>query len=42
MKFEYDPQKSEINKAKHMVTLEEIKQIWLEPAVEIEAKTVDE
>lgn len=42
MKFEYDPNKSLTNKLKHGITLEEAKELWFVPAVEIEAKTVDE
>lgn len=42
MKFEYDPNKSASNKAKHGITLEEAKALWTVPAVELEANTVDE
>ena len=42
MKFEYDHQKSVLNKSKHGITLEEAKELWLVPAVEIEARTADE
>jgi uncharacterized DUF497 family protein len=42
MKFELDPQKSGENLKKHGISLEEAKELWLVPAVEIEARTVDE
>jgi len=42
MKFAYDKNKSETNKIKHGISLEDAKELWLVPAVEIEAKTVDE
>jgi len=42
MKFEYDPKKSVINQSKHGVSLEEAKILWSVPAVEIEARTIDE
>lgn len=42
MRFEFDPQKSENNLKKHGISLEEAKELWLIPAVEIEARTVDE
>ena len=42
MKFESDPNKSNINKSKHGISLEEAKKLWYVPAIEIQAKTVDE
>ena len=42
MDFEYDSQKSEANRRKHGLTLEEATILWLEPGVEIRARTVDE
>ena len=42
MKFEYDPNKSAINKQKHGISLEDARLLWLVPHVEIQAKTVDE
>jgi hypothetical protein len=43
MKFEYDPNKSEINKNKHGIDFDEAQELWLDPQrIEIEAKTVGE
>lgn len=42
MKFEYDPIKSAKNKEKHGISFEQIKELWLEPYVEVQAKTIDE
>jgi len=43
MEFEYDPNKSIINKQKHGIDFEEVKNLWLDPQrIEIEAKTVGE
>jgi len=42
MQFEFDRLKSEANKRKHGVSLEEATQIWQEAYLEIPAKTVDE
>lgn len=42
MKFEYDNHKSTANKAKHGISLEDAKDLWAVPAVELEAKTIDE
>ncbi len=42
MKFVYDKKKSEINKSKHGISLEEAKELWFVPSVELEAKTIDE
>lgn len=42
MRFEYDKNKSTSNKAKHGISLEEAKELWLVPSVEIEARTIDE
>jgi len=43
MKFEYDPNKSEINKQKHGIDFEEVQNLWLDTRrIEIEAKTVGE
>ena len=42
MDFEFDPRKSETNKHKHGVTLQQATQIWLEAYLEITANTVGE
>lgn len=43
MEFEYDPNKSEINKLKHGIDFEEVQGLWLDPQrIEIEARTVGE
>ena len=41
--FEYDPNKSQINLAKHGIDFEEAKLLWNDPdLVEIPANTIDE
>ena len=43
MKFEYDPEKSEQNKAKHGIDFEIAQSLWADPMlVEIPARTSDE
>lgn len=42
MKFAYDKKKSATNKSKHGISLEEAKELWFVPSVELEAKTIDE
>ena len=43
MKFEYDPDKSRSNKAKHSIDFEEAQALWADPdLVEIHARTEDE
>ncbi|OGT63557.1 MAG: hypothetical protein A3E85_04580 [Gammaproteobacteria bacterium RIFCSPHIGHO2_12_FULL_45_12] len=42
MKFAYDKNKSATNKAKHDISLEEAKELWQVPSVEVEARTIDE
>lgn len=43
MKFEYDPDKSRSNKAKHGIDFEEAQALWADPnLVEIRARTEDE
>lgn len=42
MEFEFDPQKSRLNREKHGISLEEAARLWSVPAVEIEARTADE
>lgn len=42
MKFDYDPQKSAKNKAKHGISFEQAKVLWTVPTIEIEARTMDE
>jgi len=43
MRFEYDPEKSAQNKAKHGIDFEEAQSLWLDPMlVEIPARTSDE
>lgn len=43
MEFEYDPEKSKINKRKHGIDFEEAKVLWNDPMrLELQAKTVDE
>lgn len=43
MKFEYDPNKSEINKNKHGIDFDEAQELWLDlQRIEIEARTVGE
>ena len=36
MKFEWDPEKNKINKAKHGISFEDALQIWQEPSIDIE------
>ncbi len=42
MKFAYDKNKSIINKTKHGIYLEEAKELWFVPSVEVAARTMDE
>ena len=43
MRFEYDPDKSRLNKAKHSIDFEEAQVLWADPdLVEIRARTEDE
>ena len=42
MKFAYDKNKSITNKAKHGISLEEAKELWLVPTVEVDARTMGE
>lgn len=43
MKFEYDPEKSAANLAKHGIDFETAQSLWLDPdLLELKAKTVDE
>ena len=42
MEFEFDRAKSEANKQKHGISLEEATQIWQEAYLEIVARTIDE
>jgi uncharacterized DUF497 family protein len=42
MNFEYDVAKSTANQLKHGLSLEEAKQLWKVPAVEIEARSIGE
>ena len=43
MEFEFDPQKSQINKKKHGIDFVEAQELWNDPdRIEIPAKTVDE
>tara|TARA_B100000073_G_scaffold345143_1_gene353499 strand:- start:2718 stop:2981 length:264 start_codon:yes stop_codon:yes gene_type:complete len=43
MKFEYDPEKSAANLAKHGIDFETAQSLWLDPdLLEIKAKTLDE
>lgn len=43
MNFEYDPDKSAANLAKHGIDFETAQSLWLDPdLLEIKAKTVDE
>lgn len=42
MEIEYDIRKSESNRLKHGISLEEAKALWLEAGVEIQARSVDE
>ena len=38
MIFEYDAQKSQVNRDKHGISFEDAKQLWFVPAVEIRAQ----
>lgn len=43
MEFEYDPEKSKINKAKHGIDFEEAQALWLDPdSIGFAAKSDDE
>ena len=42
MKFEFDRAKSETNRVKHGISLEEAARIWESAHVEVRARTVDE
>lgn len=43
MEFEFDPNKSESNKAKHGIDFEEAQELWNDPhLLEIEAHSTDE
>ena len=43
MKFEFDPNKSASNKAKHGIDFEEAQELWDDPhLLEIEARSTDE
>ena len=42
MRFEFNQEKSESNRRKHGVTLEQATQIWLNTYLELRARTVDE
>jgi uncharacterized DUF497 family protein len=42
MEFEYDPKKSELNREKHGISLEQTKELWAFPGVEVPARTADE
>jgi uncharacterized DUF497 family protein len=42
MNFEHDKNKFICNRLKHGITLEEAQLLWKVPAIEIQAKTVDE
>ena len=42
MKFEFDQAKSEANKQKHGVSLEDAAQLWQEAYLEVAARTIDE
>lgn len=42
MRFEFDREKSAINKQKHGIRLEEAIQLWQKAYLELRAKTVDE
>jgi len=43
MEFEYDPEKSEINKSKHEIDFDEAQELWNDvDYLEIPAKTADE
>ena len=38
MDFEYDPQKSELNRFKHGISFEEAQNLWFVPGVEFAAR----
>ncbi len=42
MEFDYDPHKSEQNRQKHGISLEEAKALWTVSGVVIQARTTDE
>ena len=42
MEFEFDKAKSEANKRKHGVSLEDATQIWQQAYLEVAARTIDE
>jgi len=42
MEFEWDPGKSSLNQQKHGLSFEQAARLWMVPAVEIQARTVDE
>jgi len=42
MNFEFDNAKSMRNKLKHGITLEEAQQLWVTPAIELEARSIEE
>jgi hypothetical protein len=43
MRFEFDPQKSASNKAKHGIDFDEAQALWADPdLLEIPARTIDE
>ena len=43
MEFEFDPNKSASNKAKHGIDFEEAQELWNDPhLLEIEARSIDE
>ena len=43
MRFEFDPQKSGFNKAKHGIDFDEAQALWADPdLLEIPARTIDE
>ncbi len=42
MEFEYDSKKSELNREKHGITLQQARELWAFPGVEISARTADE
>lgn len=42
MEFEYDPIKSELNRQKHGISLEEAKALWTVPGTETKARAEEE
>lgn len=42
MKFEFDPNKSEANKAKHGIDFEEAQVLWTGPVLEVSARSESE